>query len=99
MSNLNYSSCMDLPIKGYSLCGVVWYRTLRLKQTLFVTLFMPLPKNISVKLENYKSMYPCIYFACFHTVNKIHHICVLVVPILASVKVAPLLITTTLDLL
>ena len=29
MSNLNYSSCMDLPIQGCSLCGMVWCRTFR----------------------------------------------------------------------
>ena len=29
MSNLNYSSCMDLPVQGCSLCGTVWYRAFR----------------------------------------------------------------------
>ena len=31
MSSLNYSSCMDLTVQGCSVCGMVWYRTFRVK--------------------------------------------------------------------
>ena len=27
--HLNYSRCMDLPVQDCSLCGMVWYRTVR----------------------------------------------------------------------